>query len=288
VKADDLYAQVTNDLVAQIEAGASEWQMPWHSWSGQVSTVNRPYRGINAAWLAMVAADRGYAGRWGTYKAWKTVGAQVLKGERATRAFLWRPFERENRDTGEVTKGVFATTYAVFAAEQCSGVPEHLSAPPERVIGGAESVPELDRYFAAVGADVRHGGDRACYRPGEDRICLPYREQFVATDGYYSTVAHEHVHWTGAATRLNRDLSGRFGSDAYAVEELTAELGAAFFAAHHHVAPDTRSDNAAYLASWLRVLRADPKVLRTVAGAANKAITYMDSLAGVGAADLAA
>jgi antirestriction protein ArdC len=129
--------------------------------------------------------------------------------------------------------------------------------------------------LTAIGADVRHGGNQAAYSPAGDFIILPAFEQFSSAVAYYATSAHEHSHWTGHRSRLARELSGRFGSDSYAAEELVADLSAAFTCAHLGISTTPRPDHAAYLASWLRVLRADPSALFTVASKAQAATDFL-------------
>ncbi len=124
------------------------------------------------------------------------------------------------------------------------------------------------------------GGNVACYRPTTDTIHVPNLDRFDQAAHYYSTLAHEHVHWTGHPSRLDRDLSGRFGSDAYAAEELVAELGAAMWSAQAGLSAATRQDHAAYLAHWLNILRADPRALVTVASRAQAAVDDLNQRAG--------
>jgi antirestriction protein ArdC len=159
----------------------------------------------------------------------------------------------------------------VFSAEQVDGweVPERQEKDTPERIAAAES------FFAAIGADVRHGGNRAAYSPSQDAIVLPSLEQFSEASRYYSTSAHEHAHWTGHASRLARDLSGRFGTDSYAAEELVAELSAAFTCARLGLSAAPRPDHAQYLSSWLRVLRADAAAIFTAASKAQQATDFL-------------
>ena len=283
MKAQDLFEQVTADLVAAIQAGASDWRMPWRRLGAGLphSVDGRPYRGWNALVLAMVAGDRGWtSSRWATYTAWQRHGAQVRKGERGIHVVLWKPTNRHDQTddgTDTVHRSLFARTFSVFAAEQVDGA-EHWLAPVE--IPERERIEQADAYFAVIGAEVVHGGDRACYVPALDRIHLPELGQFDTPAAYYSTAAHEHTHWTGHAGRLARDLSGRFGSDGYGAEELVAELGAAFWSAQFRLEQATRQDHAAYLGDWLRILRADPRALVAACGHAQRAIDLLNELAG--------
>ncbi len=283
MKAQELFEQVTADLMAAIEAGAGEWRMPWRCLgSGLPRSVDgRSYRGWNALVLAMVATDRGWtSSTWATYRSWQRHGAQVRRGERGTQVVLWKPTERREQDSDgddTVHRSLFARTFTVFAAEQVDDGDSWLT---PTVVPEGERLEQADRYFAAIGADIIHGGDRACYVPALDRIRLPHLGQFDTPAAYYSTAAHEHTHWTGHCDRLDRDMSGRFGSDAYGAEELVAELGAAFWCAQFGLEPATRHDHAAYLGGWLRILGDDARALVAACGHAQRAVDLLNERGG--------
>jgi antirestriction protein ArdC len=292
MRADDLIERVTDDLITAMEAGTDSWQMPWHTIATTTqprSIDDRPYRGLNTVILAFTAAERAWtSGVFGTYRSWQRHGAQVRRGERATHVLLWKPTQAGTSEApGEphidsdaepnTRRGLIARTFAVFAAEQVDGATV-ASADTDHAEhrDSASRIKSADNYFAAIGADVRIGGNRACYIPADDRILIPPISQFDETAHYYSTLAHEHIHRTGHPSRINRDLTGRFGDDAYAVEELIAELGAAFWCAQSNLSPATRADHAAYLAHWTRVLRQHPRVLVTVASRAQAALDHLN------------
>lgn len=286
MKANVLFEQVTADLIAAIEDGASGWVMPWRSLAGGLPTSadGRRYRGWNALVLAMVAADRGWAsGRWATYRGWQRHGCQVHRGERGTRVVLWKPIDpasHAERDDEEAPAGrrLLARTFTVFAAEQVDGADLLLS---EAVFAeGLDRIADADSYFASIGARLVVGGDRACYVPSLDEIRLPSLAQFGEPAAFYATSAHEHAHWTGHQSRLDRDLSGRFGDAAYGAEELVAELGAAFWCAQFGLEPATRMDHAAYLGDWLALLRADARALVATCSHAQQAVDYLNAAAG--------
>lgn len=220
MKVEHLFEKVTADLVAAIKDGARDWRMPWHGLAAgglPRSVDGRPYRGWNALVLAMVAADRGWtSARWATYNAWKRHGAQVRRGERGTHVVLWKPTERhEPTDEGDDTihPSLLARTFTVFAAEQVDGA-GHLvgvvDVEPEQRIDSAEA------YFSAVGADVVHSGDLACYVPALDRIHLPHRHQFDAPSAYYSTAAHDPL--TAPTERFDHHLGPARRCDQVALE----------------------------------------------------------------------
>ena len=288
MRADDLFATITDQLIAAIEAGAGEWRMPWHTLAdaGTPESVDgHRYRGVNALWLPMVAAGHDWpSGIWATYRGWQRHGAQVRRGSKGTSVLLWKTLEPrpedESNDEGGSRRRLVARTFTVFAAEQADGTDDLIAGRLATGRDTPERIEAADRYFAAIGADVRTGGNRACYQPATDTICLPDLAQFDHAAHYYATAAHEHVHWTGHTSRLGRDLTGRFGSDAYAAEELVAELGAAMWCAQAGISATTRADHAAYLAGWLRVLRADARALVTVAARAQAAVDHVTTLAG--------
>jgi len=272
-----LYADVTTQVAAQIEAGAGQWRMPWQAIADAGEPVNaltgKAYRGGNHLVFGMVAVARGWSGHWATYKQWRELGGQVRRGEKATHGVKWSPIE--DKVTGEPRMVPFC--FSVFSAKQVDG----WEAPAPVVRDTPERIAGADAFFASIGADVRHGGNRAAYVPAGDYITLPDLAQFEQASAYYSTSAHEHAHWSGRGSRLARDLSGRFGSDAYAAEELIAELSAAFTCARLGISATPRPDHAAYLASWLRVLRADSSALFHAASKAQAASDYLADRANV-------
>lgn len=283
-KKPDVYHAITARIIAAIETGAGAFQMPWHR-GGTARPRNactgKAYRGVNVLALWAAAAAAGYwSGHWASYKQWGKLGAQVRRGEKASIIVFYKELERdvedENGETEIKTIRVARASY-VFSAEQVDG----WEAPMPAVRSTAEILERAEAFIAATGAVIRHGGDRACYLPAADEIRTPRWEQFVgsatstATESYYATLLHELTHWTGHKSRLDRDLSGRFGNHAYAMEELVAELGAAFLCADLEVTNVPRDDHAAYIASWLEVLKRDTKAVFTAAGKAAQAANYL-------------
>jgi antirestriction protein ArdC len=278
----ELYASVTAQVIEQIEAGAGTWRMPWHAIADAGEPVNamtrQAYRGGNHLVLGMVAVARGWSGHWATYKQWRSMDAQVRRGERATHGVKWSPVD--DRATGE--RRLVPYCFAVFNSDQV----DNWEAPSPVERDTPERIAEAETFFAALGADVRHGGNRAAYTPAGDYIVLPALEQFDRSSDYYATSAHEHAHWSGHDTRLGRDLSGRFGTNAYAAEELVAELSAAFTCARLGISTVPRPDHASYLASWLRVLRADASALFHAASKAQAASDFLAEHANVSDTEL--
>lgn len=289
-KRPDLYTQVTNSIISAIEAGAGDWQMPWHR-SGQglnrplnVDT-NNPYRGINILSLWASAQERGFTtGTWGTYRQWQNKGCQVRKGEKSSLVVFYKQFDvEEQQDDGstETETRLMARASYVFNADQVDGF--EISPLPEPK-DPAQVLEDVETFISATAADIRHGGERAFYRTSEDFIQMPERERFIgsetstATESYYATLLHELTHWTGSSKRCDRQFGKRFGDHAYAVEELVAELGAAFLCTDLGVALEPCPDHAAYIDNWLKVLKADNKAIFTAASQAQKAIDHLQSL----------
>ena len=286
--AQDVFESTTAAIVQAIEDGAGSWSMPW-SRDGLGFPVNpttkKHYRGGNVLALLAAGLVAGWeCGEWATYKQWASIGAQVRKGERGTGCVFWNVTQDrmtvEDDETGDPVELVGfprfrAWAFIVFNAAQVDG---YEPTPPTR--NSDAQLTEADAFFSRVGAVVEHRHEgRAYYSPAEDLIVLPPFETFTDAPAYYATSAHEHAHWTGHSTRLGRDLVNRFGDDAYAAEELVAELSAAFTCATLGISTTPRPDHAGYLAHWLRVLRADPRALFTVAGKAQAATDHLANLA---------
>lgn len=278
----DVYQRVTNQIIAAIERGAGEWCMPWHKLAAEtfapVNVVSKKsYRGVNVLSLWATAAEKRYqSGLWATYPQWQQLGAQVRKGETSTVVVFWkfdRLEEEAQSDDEEKTerRSILARGYHVFNACQVDG----FSSPPVEMLPPAQRIEKAERFFAQLGAEIRHGGNRAFYNKAGDYIQLPHFEIFKETTAYYATLGHESTHWSGAPGRLNRDLKGRFGDQSYAAEELIAELGAAFLCADLGIANEPRPDHAAYVQNWLKVFREDKRAIFTAASKAQQAVDWM-------------
>ena len=279
----DIYEQITGAIIAAIEEGAPTYEMPWHTLATPINAATRKaYRGINTLTLWCIGRKRGYATQeWATYRQWSEMGAQVRRGERSASVVFWKFLESSDDAVEEVQESTatsrripLAREYHVFNAAQVEGyVPQ-----PEVRLAESERIDHAERFFRALPGVVRHGGDRAFYSPATDEIQIPAFEQFKSAAAYYSTLAHEHTHWSGASSRLNRDLTGRFGDARYAMEELIAELGSAFLCADLALGVEPRRDHAAYIDSWLSVLKSDKRALFSAAGHAQKAAAYLGEL----------
>lgn len=280
----DLYQLITQQIIEAIEAGASAtaYQLPWHC-NGETSlpinaVSRRRYRGINTLLLWAAASQAGYpTGEWATYRQWDAAGAQVCKGERATVVLLWKAVgsgdDDAESDAARPPHRMLARAFYVFNVAQVDGYHSRRAELPAAVRNE-----QADAFFAAQPAAVWHGSESAFFDPVSDTVSMPSFTAFASPDAYYSVYAHELTHWTGAKPRLDRDLSGRFGSEAYAMEELVAELGAAFTMGHLGLAAEPRADHACYIASWLDVIRGDPRAIVTAAGRAQSAADYLVAL----------
>jgi antirestriction protein ArdC len=228
-------------------------------------------------WAA--AEAKGYdSGEWGTYKQWQEHGAQVRKGEKATTVVFWKfantALENQDGEHEQFAMGsrlLFTRGYCVFNSAQVDGY----TPKPEAEVPILERIQLADACFTSIGADVRHGGNRAYYTTTDDHIQMPPFQAFAENVSYYSTLAHEHTHWTAKSQRCNRQLGKRFGDNAYAAEELIAELGAAFVCAHLGLSTEPREDYAQYISSWLKVLKADKRAIFTAASKAQQAADYL-------------
>ena len=247
----DVYARVTQAIVDAIEAGTATWRMPWHHSGADVTrptnvASGRPYRGINTVSLWAAAYGSGYtSGVWGTYRQWQALGAQVRKGEHKA--------------------------FSLFNADQVDGyAPEPGPDLPE-----SERLAAAEAFIAALGIETVYGSASAYYHIAEDRIHMPDFRAFHDAHGFYATHIHEAAHASGAAHRLDRDFSAKWTRHALAMEEATAELTASFLLADLGIAHEPRPDHAAYIASWLQLLKDEPRAIFTAASKAQAAADWM-------------
>ena len=277
----DLYRTITDTLIMQIEAGAGTCRMPWHH---DGSPANRPtnalshagYRGINvfALWAAAQAA--GYpSGTWATYRQWGELGAQVRKGQRGTLVVFWKSLDEQGayteNDDDRPARRMVARGFRVFNAAQVDGyVPP---APPP--LPETERISRAEQFYARLGIDTRFGGNEARYVPREDCVHMPPFERFTDAVAFYGVLFHEGAHASGAPHRLDRDLTGRFGSEAYAMEEMIAEWASCMTCMTLELGAEPRPDHAHYIRSWLTVLKSDPRAVFTAASKAQEIVDWM-------------
>jgi antirestriction protein ArdC len=285
----DVYSRVTGKIIADLERGNLTWLQPWQA-GHQAGPISRPlraggqrYRGINVLMLWAAAMEKGYnCPLWLTYKQAAELGGQVRKGEKGSLVVYASTFTKtEAGDNGQDVEHEipFMKGYTVFNAEQIDGLPAHFYATVAPLNSDIQPLDAVERFFASTKATIRHGGSSAFYSPTLDLVQMPELAAFRDRESYYATLAHEMTHWTRHESRLDRDLGRkRFGDAGYAMEELVAEIGAAFLCADLGIAPETRPDHAAYIASWLKVLKDDKRAIFTAASHAQKAADYLNGL----------
>lgn len=276
----DIYAAVTAQLIAAIEAGAGEWRMPWHHTGTPImrptSAAGRRYTGINRVVLWATADALGYtSGTWATYQQWKAAGGQVRKGESGTHVILWKKVEHGDDTTTEIggdgegqgKARFFARAFCVFNRDQVEledGEAVKEVAPLDTSIADALA------FLEGVGVPVEYGLHDAHYRPDLDKVFMPERTAFHSDIDLVSTLAHEIAHAAGHGSRLARETLRDYHKDraTRGREELVAEISAAMVMADLGLACTPRPDHAAYLTSWLTTLRHDPRAIFTAAAQA--------------------
>ena len=274
----DIYAEVTNRIIDQLESGIIPWQKPWIASGNAVSrATGKPYSLLNQMIL-------GRGGEYLTFAQCQKEGGKIRKGEKSQMVVFWKFIEQEDEETHEKKQVPFLRYYSVFHIDQCEGLKAKQM--PE-LPATAKANETADRiiydYLSREGVALKHQeGDRAFYRPSNDTVVLPLLAQFAETAEYYSTAFHELTHSTGHASRLDRlSKTAYFGSEAYSKEELIAEIGAAALVntAGLETANSFRN-SAAYVQNWLKVLNDDKRFIVSAAGKAEKAVNLILGLAG--------
>jgi antirestriction protein ArdC len=286
----NVYGAITAKIVRAIKEAKGTYQMPWHTGDMPLrvptnAVTDHPYRGVNILSLWVDAMAKGFpSSKWASYRQWQTLGAQVRHGEHGSMIIFYKQLGQteEERVAGEVPRFIGRAS-RVFNAAQCDG---WQPPPPPARLSDVEIDKGVAAFIEAAGAKIDHGYNMARYRIDLDRIEMPNPSWFMdtktrtATQAYHGVLLHELTHWSGASHRVGRDLRNRFGSHAYAFEELVAELGAAFMCASFGIANEPRQDHAAYVATWLEVLDNDPKAIFAAAHRAQEAIEYLGAIAG--------
>ena len=285
----DVYTRVTDRIVAQLEQGVRPWTKPWNA-EHVAGRITRPlrcngeaYKGINVLMLWDSADSQGFSCPiWMTFQQAKQLGGFVRKGEHGSPVVYASSFKKT--DTNEAGEEVdqeipFLKEYTVFNVEQVEGLPDRFyqtHQPPNTTI---ERIAHADQFFRNTQAEIQEGGNQAFYSISKDFIRMPKLETFRDAESHAATLAHELTHWTRHGSRLDRDLGRkRFGDAGYAMEELVAELGSAFLCADLSLTPEDRDDHAAYIESWLKVLKEDKRAVFSAASHASKAVEFLHSL----------
>ncbi|WP_084239311.1 ArdC family protein [Sphingomonas asaccharolytica] len=280
-----LYEEVTQKIIAELEAGRFPWAQPWESGAATAAglpvnaATGRAYSGVNILilWGAVIA--RGYpAQRWLTFRQAATLGGMVRRGEHGVTVVYADRFtpeaERARAEAEGSAPGTvpFLKRFTLFNVAQCDGLDPALSLPPAP-IDVSQQVPAAERVIAASGVAFRVGGNEAFYSPARDMVVVPPQSAFFDAINYYRTCLHELTHATGHAVRLGRDLSSAFGTPGYAREELIAEMGSAFLCAALGIVPTVR--HADYLCCWLDLLCSDARAIVRAASAASRAADWL-------------
>lgn len=258
----DTYQDVTDAIIAQLEAGTKPWQKPWQGGSLTMPRriTGQYYRGINVLLLWASATQQGLTGeRWVTFNQAKAMGAKVRKGSKGTRIVFFKPLEVRDAATGEDKKIPMLRTYVVFNSDQIEGLPAKYASAPIVPVEGMERNRAAEEALRSSGAMIEEHGGAAYYTPATDIVTMPEFERFTSASNYLATLAHELCHWTGHKSRLDR-----FGANTrtnYAFEELVAEMGAAFVGARLGIVGEHIENHSAYLASWLKALRNDKRMI---------------------------
>jgi len=281
-----LYDEITNKIIAELEAGRVPWVQPWGTTAAQAplalpksAATGRQYSGINILILWGAAIERAFTGQsWLTFRQALSLGGHVRKGERGTTVVYADRFvpaneRRRAHEAGEEAQAVaFLKRFTVFNTDQCNGLPSEIATtappPPPGLIE-----PRVEKLIKATGIDFRIGGNRAFYVPAEDYVQVPPPQAYFEPINWHRTALHELAHASGHPSRLNRDLSGSYGTRKYAFEELVAEISSAFSCASLGIVPTVR--HADYIGSWLHVLREDNRAIVRAASQASKVADYL-------------
>jgi antirestriction protein ArdC len=284
-----LYDDITNKIIAELEAGRVPWVQPWGTAAAKAplampanAATGRQYSGINVLILWGAVIDHGFPVQsWLTFRQALSLGGNVRKGERGTTVvyadrFISDDEKRRAQETGDEAQAIpFLKRFTVFNVAQCEGLPDDLAvAPPAPEPGTIE--PRVEALIKATGIDFRIGGNRAFYMPAADYVQVPPPQAYFETINWHRTALHELGHATGHESRLGRDFSGSFGSKKYAFEELVAEMNAAFCCASIGIIPTVR--HADYIGSWLEVLHEDNRAIVRAASQASKAADWLLAL----------
>ena len=269
----DLYKEITDRMIREMEAGVIPWRKPWMAAGRVIShTTGKPYSLLNQMLL-------GRPGEWLTFKQVQEEGGYVRKGEKASMVVFWKWLDVKDEETKEITQVPFLRYYNVFHIDQCKGISARHSAMAEHPAKADEAAEVIIAdYVSREGVTLEHReGDAAYYQPSLDRIVLPLMKQFTETAKYYGTAFHEMVHSTGHMRRLARlDGTAHFGSETYSKEELIAEIGSA--ALIHHAGLETAGsfrNSAAYVQNWQGALKNDKRFIVSAAGKAEKAVNFI-------------
>ncbi len=274
----NLIEEVTDKIIKDMETGVMPWEKPWFFIPSVNGSSKHVYQGMNLLLLGYERQVKGYSSPiWMTFLQCKNLGGRVKKGQEGTEIIYFEiktkvSDEKETDGKNKKETFPFVRLHYVFNLDQLEGL-DHLKEKitPNRVANNQEA----DRIIKESGANIVYDQlrDKAFYTVATDTITLPFKESFKTTEGFYEVFFHELCHWVGGPKRLNRNLQSKFGSDPYAAEELVAEFGAAVLCAH--VGIPYHTNHAAYVASWIKGLKDEPKALMTAVTQAQKAVDFL-------------
>jgi len=281
-----LYQEITDKIIAELEAGRVPWVQPWGTVAANASlampknaTTHRQYSGINVLILWGAVIEHGFSAQnWLTFRQALGLGANVRKGEHGTTVVYADRFvpdderQRAERDGDEPSAIPFLKRFTVFNTDQCENLPPEFTSAPAPVPEGL-ILPHAEALIRATGIEFRIGGDRAYYDVLNDFVRVPPPQAYFEPINWHRTAVHELAHASGSRSRLNRDLSGSFGSKKYAYEEIVAEITSAFVCASLGIVPTVR--HADYIGSWIDVMRDNDRAVVRAASAASKAADYL-------------
>jgi antirestriction protein ArdC len=289
----DVYSRITAQIVEHLEKGVRPWIRPWNAEhaAGRITRPLRhngqPYSGINILSLWMSALAQNFAAPiWMTYRQASELNAHVKKGEKGSLVVYANAITRTERDDKTGQDGEreipYMKGYTVFNVEQIEGLPEIFYAKAVPTLDSVARIDRAEKFFANLGATIKHGGTRAYYAQELDYVQMPPFEAFRDSESYYSILAHELAQWTKHPQRLDRDLGRKsWGDEGYSREELVAELRSAFLCADLELHQEASEENAAYIATWLEVLKHDHRAIFAAAAHAQKAADYLNQKAAV-------
>lgn len=285
----DIQQQVTDTIIKQLEAGTVPWNQPWIG--GEFRLPGLPknfvsgnkYKGINILLLWGSSIEQEFSStEWATFKQWSEKKECIRKGEKGSMIVYYDTLEREV--DGEIKKIPFLKSSVVFNRCQLASFVPEVRSIPQNLVDPVSILYRVEEFVDNTKATVAHVGSSACYNRSDDVIYMPDMDKFISTDkysateAYYFTLLHELHHWAGAPKRLNRTKGKKFGDADYALEELTAELGAAFLSSELEITTPEKADHASYIAGWLKALKDDKQFIFRAASEASKSVEYLHGL----------
>ena len=273
----DIYQEVTNKIISDLEKGTPVWEKPWErGFAGFPVNVSSksPYSGINTIILWNRQGDIGAdSSQWLTFRQAQTLGGHIKKGEKAIRIIFYKQITVEDEETGEEEEIPVIKPHPIFNLSQCKGL-DHLLKTQDKKEQTFQDETTAEKLIKSSQAKIKFANfSKAFYTPLEDKISMPRKSQFKTKEGFYSTLFHELSHWTGHPSRLNRKINNKFGTKAYAFEELVAEISASFLCCHFGFRYSTQ--HSAYVKSWVRLLKEDKKAIFKASSLAQKATKFI-------------